>query len=114
MILHELARRMDLERLVDSQDATHEIETGYVGDLLSHVLASAKSNSLWITIQRHENVVAVAQVAGLGCIVFAEGMRPEAPVIERARNAGIALYVSPASAFELAGRLHKLLHTEAP
>jgi len=112
MILTELVDRMGLTPLTESIGSVPEIEAGYVGDLLSHVLASATPNCLWITIQRHENVVAVAQVAGLTGVVFAEGVRPEAKVVERAQNAGIALFSSPDSSFELAGRLHRLLHPE--
>jgi hypothetical protein len=85
-----------------------EIDSGHVSDLLSDVIAHAPDGGVLVTIQVHLNVIAVAVHAGLAAVIFAGGMRPEAAVLERAREEGIVLYASPESAFDLVGRLYLL------
>jgi hypothetical protein len=86
-----------------------EVTAGYCGDLLSHVLASARPGAVWVTIQHHANVVAVAQVAGLSAVVMAEGKRPDDAAVSRARSSGVVLLGSNDTAFNLCGRLYALL-----
>jgi hypothetical protein len=109
MKLSRIAERLSLEPIVEGSNAGAEVTGGYCGDLLSHVLSSARPGDLWITIQHHTNVVAVAQVAGLSAIVIADGRQPDEATLSRAREGGIALYSSRESTFEIAGRLHRLL-----
>ena len=109
MKLSEMVERLSLHLLTPALDLDVEVTGGYCGDLLSHVLASAVAGDLWITIQHHANVVAVAQVAGLSAVVMADGKRPDEATLERAIAGGIVLLGSSESAFEIAGRLHRLL-----
>ncbi|MDP2174258.1 MAG: hypothetical protein Q8J62_10845 [Candidatus Cloacimonadaceae bacterium] len=85
------------------------ITDGYVCDMLSDVMGSAKAGQAWITIMKHLNVVAVASMTGIPAIVFAKGGVPEAPVIEKALEEGICLITSALTPFELAGILYKQL-----
>jgi len=106
--LREVAEKLGLEFLVAAAPEA-EVEDGYVSDLLSDVLAHAQPKQLWITHQRHLNVVAVAKLRELSGVVFARGIRPGPEVIQKAREEGLNLLVSSADAFETAGRLHRLL-----
>ena len=109
MKLSEIAERLSLDVLTPTSDLDVEVTGGYCGDLLSHVLASATSGDLWITIQHHANVVAVAQVAGLSAVVLADGKQPDDATRQRALDGGIALLGSNRSAFEISGCLYRLL-----
>lgn len=109
MKLSQIATRLSLKPAVDVDRGDANVTGGYCGDLLSHVLSSARPGDLWITIQHHTNVVAVAQVAGLSAIVIAADRQPDESTVARARENGIALFLSPDSAFEISGRLHRLL-----
>ena len=113
MNLSQIVERLSLESIVEPNEPNAEVTGGFCGDLLSHVLAAARSGDLWITIQHHTNVVAVAQVAGLSAIIIAHGRRPDDATVSRAREGGIALLASPEPAFEIAGRLHQLLSAPA-
>ena len=84
------------------------VEAGYVSDLLSDVMRNAKPNSIWITIQHHENVIAVAAMAEISVIVFSNGITPEEEIIKRAEDEGMILCSYPDSSFELVGRLYQL------
>jgi hypothetical protein len=85
-----------------------DITRGYASDLLSDVLANAPSGGVLVTLQVHLNVIAVAGHAGLLAVIFSSGRRPEADVIAKAAEEGLALFSSPADTFDLAGRLYQL------
>jgi len=61
-----------------------------------------------VTVQVHLNVIAVAVHSGLAAVIFAADRRPEDAVRAKAVEEGIALLVTPLSAFEVVGRLYQL------
>ena len=109
MQLLEIIDRLELTLLSSEADLEIEVTGGYCGDLLSHVLASAVPGNLWITIQHHANVVAVAQVVELAGVLLAAGVRPSEAVLDKACTNGTAILCSQEPAFRLAGRLYRLL-----
>ncbi|HNX01307.1 MAG TPA: hypothetical protein PLE74_12125 [Candidatus Cloacimonadota bacterium] len=86
------------------------IEGGYVSDLLSDVMGSAQPHQVWITIMKHLNVIAVASMTGIPCIVFAKDSKPDDAVIKKAIEEGICLVSSEKSVFEISGILYLQLH----
>jgi hypothetical protein len=106
--LREVAEKLGLEFFVAAAPEA-EVEGGYVSDLLSHVLAHAQPKQLWITHQRHLNVVAVAKLRELSGVVFARGIRPGPETLQRAKEEGVNLLGSKLDAFHTAGKLHRLL-----
>jgi len=106
MKLSELAARLDLKVFTGEGGLDRPVGGGYAGDLLSDVMAHGRKDDLWVTIQVHPNVVAVAVLKDLAGIVLANGREPTAETIERAEKEGVPLLGTPATAFELAGRLH--------
>ena len=85
------------------------INNGYVSDMLSDVMGTAKEGQVWITIMRHMNTVAVASMTNIPCVLFAKGVKPDASVIERAIQEEVCLAVSEMQVFDLAGILYSLL-----
>jgi len=83
-----------------------EVGGGYASDLLSDVLANGKAGDLWVTLQIHENIVAVASMKDLLGIIIINGRQPEEETLEKAGEEGIPIMVSKLSAFELIGRLY--------
>jgi hypothetical protein len=83
-----------------------EIHGGYSSDLLSDVIANAQEGDVWITLQKHLNIVAVAHLKGLAAIVLVNGRCPDPDTVARADQEGIVIITTPLSAFEAAGRLH--------
>ena len=109
MQLREIIDRLELTLLSSGGDVGTEVTGGYCGDLLSHVLANAKPGTLWITIQQHANVFAVAHITMLAGVLLADGVRPNGAVLEKACADGIVVLSSQDSAFTLAGRLYRFL-----
>ena len=83
-------------------DGDREINGVYIGDLLSWVIGRAKADDAWITIMTNINVVAVASLADTACIVLAEGVSPDASVVETANAKGVNIISSEMPAYETA------------
>ena len=109
MRVKEVAEKLGLKILAAGTD--QEVVSGYVSDLLSDVIANAEEGCLWITMQRHLNVVAVAQLKKLAGIIVSQNIEPEAAVLERARQEGIFVLSAQADSFNTAGKLYALVHS---
>ena len=108
MNLREISQKLELEVKVDGGDPVGEVGGGYASDLISDVIANAKEGDLWVTLQTHQNTVAVASMKGLAGIVLVNGREPEADTLAKARQENVPLLVSALPAFELIGRLYGL------
>jgi len=111
MTVSELANKMGLRVLVQGNDSP--VTDGYVSDLLSDVIANAEEGYVWITVQRHLNIIAVAQLKKMAAILLPRGDVPDAVVLDRAGKQGLFVLQGDTGAFELCGRLFALLHPPA-
>lgn len=107
MIISEFAEQLNLKPLFES-DKDISVEGVYIGDLLSIVMSKAKQNYVWITIQTHINVVAVAELLDLSCIIIVEDMEVEEETIKKARELDIPVLKTHKSAYDVACMLHDL------
>ncbi len=106
MNLQDIITKLDLEVLTDKVDFKSITPTcGYASDLLSCVMAGAPHKSLWVTLQAHSNIIAVATLLELSAILITEGARPDADTIKKANEEGIVLLSSVKSTFFIAGNL---------
>jgi hypothetical protein len=80
----------------------------YISDLLSDVMANSGEENLWITLQTHMNIVAVASMKKIPAIILVNGRRPEDETLQRAKSEGIAILGTDKPAFETAGKLYNL------
>ena len=108
MKLQEIVDNLSLEVKAASSKLTKEVSSGYVSDLLSDVIANTKEGSVWVTLQTHINIVAVASLRGLSGIILANGKKPDEDTIKKAEDEGIPIMVSQLPAFEIVGRLYAL------
>ena len=90
-------------------DKDREVVGAYVGDLLSWVMGRAASDSVWVTIMSNVNVIAVATLVDVACIVFAEGVTPDEELVKLATSKGVNLLVSNSPAYETALLLSELV-----
>ena len=106
--ISDLAKSFGL-KIEAGNDRVHEgVTGGYASDLLSDVIAHSRKGNVWITIQTHPNIVAVATMKELSGIILAGGRQPEAETIQRADQEGIPILTSPLFTFELVGRLYQM------
>ena len=107
MLLRTIASQLALRALTEASEST-EVTSGYASDLLSDVLAKAKNGTLWVTNQKHQNVVGVAVMLNLAGVVIAGGIEPDENTLEKAAVEGVPLYATDMSMFELVGKLYEL------
>jgi len=88
------------------EGASNEVRGGYASDLLSDVMANSGEGDLWITMQRHINIVAVAELKGLAGIVLVNGRKPEEDTAAKAEEKRIPIICTGLPAFEAAGILY--------
>ena len=108
MRLSEAAQALGLEVRVAGPGLETEVSGGYVSDLMSDVIAHAEAGDLWLTVQIHANIVAVAAMKELAGIVLVGGREPEAETLQKAAAKKVTLLASRLPAFELTGRLYQL------
>jgi hypothetical protein len=106
--LTDLVENLDMSVKSAKGDLDREVTGGYASDLLSDVLANGEPGNLWITLQIHQNIVAVASMKDLAGIILVNGREPEADTVEKAEAENIAIMVTELPTFELIGRLHGL------
>ena len=108
MKLSEIVKKLNLDVKSGEARLDSDVSRGYVSDLMSDVIANAKKGDLWITLQVHINVVAVATMKELSGIILINGREPEAATLEKAKDENIPILISQLPAFEVAGRLYEL------
>jgi hypothetical protein len=94
-------------RAVTDLPLTADVKAGYTSDLLSHVLAKCDAGAAWVTVQTHLNVIAVAVLLDMACIIVPDGVEVEQPSIDKANEEGMAVLVCEKSAYEICGLLFK-------
>ena len=108
MTLQEIAEKLELSIKCGKDRLGQEVRRGYVSDLMSDVIANTGKGDLWITLQIHLNIVAVAVMKELCGIIIIGGRELEDATLEKAREEGLPLLVTPLPAFETVGRLYQL------
>lgn len=107
MKVSELAKALDLTVITNKDFADREIKSCYVGDLLSWVMGRAGQDSVWITIMSNVNIVAVAALVDMACIILAEGVAIDEEVIKKADSQGIIILSTDKNSYEAAIAVHK-------
>jgi serine kinase of HPr protein (carbohydrate metabolism regulator) len=109
MTVQQLTDKLNLTILGGSQGLSNEITGGYVSDLLSDVMGNADAGEVWITLQTHKNVMAIASLKDLAAIIFVNNHQPEADTLAQANEEGIPLLGTDQSTFQISGKLYELL-----
>jgi hypothetical protein len=108
MILEQVVQALNLKEVTNCADFKREIKDGFTSDLLSVVMGEAEENMVWVTMQGHINVPAVASLLGLSCVIVTNDVRVENATIERANANKIAIFSTPLSSFKATGMLYEL------
>ncbi len=108
MTLREVVEKLGMKPVSALSRLSQEFTGGYVSDLLSDVMANAKAGDVWITLQIHQNIVAVATLKELAAIIIIGGRQPEKQTLAKAEEERIPVLLSELSAFEVAGRLYQM------
>jgi hypothetical protein len=106
--LHDIAKALHLAVETGNDLLERGVYGGYAGDMLSDVLAHARKGDVWITLQTHPNIVAVASAKELCGIILVNGRAPAAETLRKAGEEHIPILVSPLATYDLVCRLGEL------
>lgn len=107
MKIKEIVEKFGLEVKSAPDQLDNEVIGGYASDLLSDVMAHSKVGNIWITLQTHQNIVAVATLKELSGIIITNNRNPEEETQKRAEEERIPIMVTNLSSFEVVGRLYQ-------
>lgn len=108
MKVKDLVQELKLEALTSS-GMENEVTGVYACDLLSRVMSGCDAGDIWITVQTHLNVLAVAELDEAACILIPEGIVAPAATVEKAEEKGIPILSAKMDTYELCWRIHDLL-----
>ncbi|MBN1354901.1 serine kinase [bacterium] len=108
MLLSELVQKLNLEIINEGIHMDDPVEGGYCGDLLSDVIAAGRRRDVWVTIQVHENIIAVATLKDFTAIILAKNSKPLPETLENASSENVTLLRSPLTTYQLVAELTHL------
>jgi predicted transcriptional regulator len=111
MTVKQLVEELGFRVYAGEAHLDRKVTGAYVSDLLSDVMGHAREGEVWITLQSHMNVIAIASLKELAAVLLVKGIEPEPQVVEKASAEGIPLLVTSGQTFETAGKLFRLLNS---
>ncbi|WP_340110927.1 DRTGG domain-containing protein [Maribellus mangrovi] len=109
MKVSDLVNQLNLTVYCGEAGLTNEISGGYVSDLLSDVMGNASEGQVWVTLQSHQNVMAIASLKELAAVILVKGFEPEEDSVKYSNEEGIPVLGTSLSTFEISGKLYDLL-----
>ncbi len=106
--LGEIADQLSLSVQTAPHRLSNEVRGGCACDLLSAVMANAQPGDVWLTVQSHANIVAVAVMLDLAGIIVTGGVEVMPDTIQKAAQEEVPILTTSLSTFTVAGRLAAL------
>jgi hypothetical protein len=112
MKLKEIVEKLQLKVLRGKDQLDLEVTGGYTSDLLSDVIANSKEGNLWITLQIHQNIIAVAKLKELAGIIIINNREPDEDTLRKAVAEDVPILNTGEMAFEVSGKLYELMDSK--
>ncbi len=107
--LQDIIDQLELKVLTVKRDFDAVVPaSGYASDLLSCVMAGAQKHSVWVTLQSHANIVAVAALLDLSAVIITEGAMPDPASIAKANEEEINMFFTQKPIFYVVGKLWEM------
>jgi len=108
MKLKEIVDKLGLKAFTPEISLDVDVTSGYTSDLLSDVMGNSKKGQVWITLQIHQNIVAVAKLKELAGIILVNNRKPDEETLEKAKEEGIPLLSASETTFNVSGKIYQL------
>ncbi len=112
MKVQELVDKLGLKVLSGASGLDREIDGCYVSDLLSDVMGNAEAGNVWITLQTHKNVMAVASLKEMACIILVKNLSANEDTINQSNEEEIPILQTSMSTYEVTGKVYCLLESK--
>ena len=110
MKVRELVDKLNLKVLSGENGLDRDIDGCYVSDLLSDVMGNAEMGNVWVTLQTHKNVMAIASLKELACVVLVKGQTASEDTLEQSNEEGIPFLSTTMQTYETVGKIYQLLN----
>jgi len=110
MKVRELVEKLNLKVLSGENGLDNEIDGCYVSDLLSDVMGNAEMGNVWVTLQTHKNVMAIASLKELACVILVKGLTASDDTMEQSNEEGIPFLSTEMQTYETVGKIYQLLN----
>lgn len=110
MELKDIVNNLKLKVLSAQDRLGAQVKGAYTSDLLSDVIANCRAGYVWITLQIHQNIIAVAKLKDLAGIIIINNREPDKETIKKAGEEQIPLLIAEESAFSVSGQLYQMLN----
>lgn len=112
MNLAELVEKLNLSIFSGKEALSKSVTGGYTSDLLSDVMGHAGPGQVWITLQTHKNVVAIASLKELSAIILVKGYKPDDEMLSQSIAERIPVLGTTLETFEITGHVFMLLNRD--
>jgi len=109
MKVTDLVEKFDLTVFSGHEGLGRELNGGYTSDLLSDVMGHAREGMIWVTIQTHRNVMAIASLKELAAVIITNGEKPGEDTILQSNEEGIPVLGTSMTSFTMSGKLFTLI-----
>jgi serine kinase of HPr protein (carbohydrate metabolism regulator) len=113
MNLNTIIKELNLQVLTGADKLDAQVKGAYASDLLSDVMGKARERNLWITMQTHKNIVAVASLKEVAAIIIVNNGKPEEDTLAAAEKEGVVLLSTGDTSYMICGKLYKLMERDA-
>jgi len=109
MTVSDLKEKLNLKLFSGESGLSNTIDGGYVSDLLSDVMGHAEMGNVWVTLQTHKNIMAIASLKELAAIILVKGFTPDEDCIKQSNEEGIPILGTNEQTFEITGKLYSAI-----
>jgi hypothetical protein len=108
MKLKDIIEKLELKTVTNNGNFDNEVTGAYSSDLLSDVIANSKKDNVWITLQTHINIIAVAALKELTAIIIVMNKKIDSDTLEKANSEKIILLQTKLNSFQICGKLYEM------
>ena len=113
MKVRELVEKLNLKVLSGENGLDRDIDGCYVSDLLSDVMGNAEMGNVWVTLQTHKNVMAIASLKELACVILVKNLTASEDTVEQSNEEGIPFLSTDMQTYETVGKIYTILNSES-
>jgi len=112
MTVKELVNKLNLKVFSGDNGLDNIITSGYTSDLLSDVMGHSNQGCIWITLQTHKNIMAIASLKDHAAVVLVKDLRPDEDTLAKSNEENIPILGTNLQTFEITGMIHQLLNAQ--
>ena len=109
MTVQDLTEKLGLVTYSGKVGVSRKVTGGYASDLLSDVMGHAREGQIWVTLQTHKNVMAIASLKDLAAVILVKDNKPDEDTLAQSNYEEIPILGTSKETFEISGELYRLL-----